>query len=459
MSSFSKRQPASCQLQSLYMQHSLEFEFFNPPPPNLDPAQGMFTLMFLVLSSVSSFPRFWWGSLQALVDILEQLALAIVAKPSKCIVSESRRINRPSGPKIGTKGKRRSTFDQDRNISASDFQGGRTASLQSPEPIERSSTGVYSTMPDHSPDLVPHRISHSMHDHKHYAMVSNVASVSSSSPWYNYETQNYDNYGEYVAAGNSSGTDYWRMEGHSGNTQFNPSPELFELIRYNSSSAMSNRRGGSLKSKSKSRCKLDRPPSKIGGSRGLMGTSIGGWYVLVVRGTSGGSLRLSDISCLLSVELWEESLWKASCIVWPHLRNEEDRVLVVVVHNKTDKSDLDNSKRLTLAGLFLYDNISTSVSDPSFSRRLEIRSMMILGVEEILTLTRLRYRHRKTRLTRGRNRMLTCQWMGGGGYGVVPTISAVRRPRRECFLISGGAKLSVEGLCQATSVQWASETE
>ncbi|KAJ3810209.1 hypothetical protein F5876DRAFT_65822 [Lentinula aff. lateritia] len=233
MSSFSKRQPASCQLQSLYMQHSLEFEFFNPPPPNLDPSQGMFTLMFLVLSSVSSFPRFWWGSLQALVDILEQLALAIVAKPSKCIVSESRRINRPSGPKIGTKGKRRSTFDQDRNISASDFQSGRTASLQSPEPIERSSTGVYSTMPDHSPDLVPHRISNSMHDHKHYAMVSNVASVSSSSPWYNYETQNYDNYGEYVEAGNSSGTDYWRMEGHGGNTQFNPSQELLLYPAYN----------------------------------------------------------------------------------------------------------------------------------------------------------------------------------------------------------------------------------
>ncbi|KAJ3874636.1 hypothetical protein F5051DRAFT_473431 [Lentinula edodes] len=138
----------------------------------------------------------------------------------ECIVSESRRINRPRGPKSGAKGKSRSTqFDQDRNMSASDFEGGITSSLRSPEPIE-SSSGVYSIMPDQSPDLVPHLISNAINDHAHYAMAYNVAPVSYHSPWYNYETQTYDHYGESVEAGNSSGADSWRMEGHSGNNQF-----------------------------------------------------------------------------------------------------------------------------------------------------------------------------------------------------------------------------------------------
>ncbi|KAJ3889706.1 hypothetical protein GG344DRAFT_66876 [Lentinula edodes] len=136
----------------------------------------------------------------------------------ECIVSESRRINRPRGPKSGAKGKSRSTqFDQDRNMSASDFEGGITGSLRSPEPIESSS---YSIMPEQSPDLVPHLISNAINDHAHYAMAYNVAPVSYHSPWYNYETQTYDHYGESVEAGNSSGTDSWRMEGHSGNNQF-----------------------------------------------------------------------------------------------------------------------------------------------------------------------------------------------------------------------------------------------
>ncbi|KAJ4465509.1 hypothetical protein C8J55DRAFT_566216 [Lentinula edodes] len=242
MSSFSKKLPASCQLQSLYMQHSLEFEFFIPPPPNLDPSQGMFTLMFLVLSSVSSFPRFCLASLQDLhfspmlaraCDHCKALKCRCVRGDGgdstyckrclqdnkECIVSESRRINRPRGPKPGAKGKSRSTqFDQDRNMSASDFQDGITGSLRSPEPIE-SSSGVYPIMPDQNPDLVPHLISNAMNDHAHYAMAYNVASVSYS-PWYNYETQTYDHYGESVEAGNSSGADSWRMEGHSGNNQF-----------------------------------------------------------------------------------------------------------------------------------------------------------------------------------------------------------------------------------------------
>ncbi|KAJ3903127.1 hypothetical protein F5879DRAFT_1002679 [Lentinula edodes] len=225
MSPFSKRQPASYQLQSLYMQHSLQFEFFKPPPLNSGFSQGP--------------PRKFTRAARA-CDRCKTLKCRCVRGDGsdstyckrclddnkKCVVSESRRINRPRGPKPGAKGKSRLTFDQDRNISASDFQGGRTGSLQSPEPIESSSAGVYSTMPDQNPDLVPHLISDSMNDHEHSAIAYNEASVSSS-PWYNYETQNYDHYGEYVEAGNSSSTDPWRMEGHSGNNQFNPPQESY----------------------------------------------------------------------------------------------------------------------------------------------------------------------------------------------------------------------------------------
>ncbi|KAJ3895976.1 hypothetical protein GG344DRAFT_72646 [Lentinula edodes] len=186
------------------------------------------------------------------VNLPEQLALVIVARPSsvdstyiflvfvrdptptsfhfvvlECIVSESRRNNRPRGPKPGAKGKRHSTFHQDRNFSPSDFQGGSTGSLQtvqSPEPIENYSAGVHSTMPNQTPGLVPHPIPNPMNDHEHYATAYNVAT---SSPWYNYETQNYDYYGEQVEAGNSNGVDSWGMEGRSGNNQFDPSLESY----------------------------------------------------------------------------------------------------------------------------------------------------------------------------------------------------------------------------------------
>ncbi|KAJ3933370.1 MAG: hypothetical protein NXY57DRAFT_999108 [Lentinula lateritia] len=198
------------------MQPPLEFEFFNPPPPNLDPSQG---------------PRKLSRAARA-CDHCKALKCRCVRghggdstyckrclqDNKECIVSESRRINRPRGPKSGAKKNRSTQFDPDRNMSASDFQGGITGSLRSPEPIE-SSSGVYSIMPDESPDLVPHLISNAMNDHAHYAMAYNVAPVSYS-PWYNYETQTYDHYGESVEAGNSSGANSWRMEGHSGNNQF-----------------------------------------------------------------------------------------------------------------------------------------------------------------------------------------------------------------------------------------------